>query len=54
MSPTTQLVHKKVLMDRAQLLLAGSDMDLMKQMSRDQRRWAISNNSISTSKGTRC
>lgn len=46
MSPTTQLVHKKVLMDRAQLLLAGRDLDLMKQMSRDERRWAISNHSI--------
>lgn len=43
MSPTTQLVHKKVLMDRAQLLLAGRDMDLMKQMSRDERRWALRN-----------
>lgn len=46
MSPTTQLVHKKVLMDRAQLLLAGRDMELMKQMSRDERGWAIINYSI--------
>lgn len=42
MSPTTQLVHKKALMDRAQLLLDGRDLDLMKQMSKDERRCAIS------------
>ncbi|KAI7781227.1 hypothetical protein LA080_014886 [Diaporthe eres] len=41
MSPTTQLVHKKVLMDRAQLLLDGRDLDLMKQMSRDERRATV-------------
>lgn len=46
MSPTTQLVHKKVLMDRARLLLDGRDLDLMKQMSRDERRCAISDHSI--------
>ncbi|KAG6365698.1 hypothetical protein INS49_007309 [Diaporthe citri] len=38
LSPTTQLLHKKVLMDRAQLLLDGRDLELMKQMSRDERR----------------
>ncbi|KAJ0107676.1 hypothetical protein J7T55_010282 [Diaporthe amygdali] len=38
MSPTTQLVHRKVLIDRAQLLLDGREFELMKQMSSDERR----------------
>lgn len=46
MSPTTQLVHKKVLVDRARLLLNGREVDLMKQMSRDERRCAISDHSV--------
>lgn len=46
MSPTTQLVHKTVLIDRAQLLLNGRDRDLMKQMSRDERRCAMSDHPI--------
>ena len=41
MSPTTQLVHKKVMMDRARLLLDGRDLDLMKRMSRDEIRCAM-------------
>ncbi|KAK2605589.1 hypothetical protein N8I77_008415 [Diaporthe amygdali] len=42
MSPTTQLVHKKVLIDRAQLFLDGREFELMKQMSSGEKR-AIAN-----------
>ncbi|KAF3769774.1 hypothetical protein M406DRAFT_248280, partial [Cryphonectria parasitica EP155] len=40
MSPTAQLVDKKVLIDRAHLLLSGRDRELMKQLTRDERRTA--------------
>lgn len=41
MSPTTQLLHRKVLIDRSQLLLSGRELELMKQMSNDERRYAL-------------
>lgn len=41
MSPTTQLLHKKVLIDRSQLLLDGRESELVELTSRDDRRCAI-------------
>lgn len=37
MSPTTQLIQKKILMDRARLLLDGREQDLLVQLSRDEK-----------------
>ncbi|KAI0895097.1 hypothetical protein F4806DRAFT_469884 [Annulohypoxylon nitens] len=37
MSPTTQLIQKKILMDRARLLLDGREQDLLTQLSRDEK-----------------
>ncbi|KAJ4420993.1 hypothetical protein N0V82_004035 [Gnomoniopsis sp. IMI 355080] len=40
LSPTTQLLHKKVLMDRAQLLMEGREMELMRQMNQEEKETA--------------
>lgn len=42
MPSPTHIMHKNGLIDRAQLLLNGRDMDLMNHMSGDERRCAIS------------
>ncbi|OTA65967.1 hypothetical protein K449DRAFT_458006 [Hypoxylon sp. EC38] len=38
LSPTMQLVQRKVLLDRARLFLEGRDQELMAQMGRDERK----------------
>ncbi|KAG8156959.1 hypothetical protein KVR01_013181 [Diaporthe batatas] len=38
LSPTTQLLQKRVLIDRSKLLLSGRELELMKQMSVDEKR----------------
>lgn len=37
-SPNTQLVHKKFLRDRAQLLMDGREIELLREMSQNEQK----------------
>lgn len=38
-SPGTQLVQRKIYLDRAKLLLQGREMDLMRQLKASEREY---------------